>query len=77
MLKYVVATVLFSLSAGSAAECVPHVAGQALPAGPLKIAKIEFVRHDIFDLTASHMLSKLINILTKRPLWRSLNSYLF
>ncbi len=56
MLKYVVATVLFSLSAGSAAECVPHVAGQALPAGPLKIAKIEFVRNDIFDLTAKNTL---------------------
>lgn len=56
MLKYVVAAVLFSLSAGSAAQCLPHGAGQALPAGPLKIAKIEFVRNDIFDLNAKNTL---------------------
>lgn len=56
MLKFAVAVMLFSLSASAAAQCLPVSAEQPLPKGPLTIAKIEFVRNDIFDLQAPNAL---------------------
>ncbi len=56
MLKFAVAVMLFSLSASAVAQCLPVSTEQPLPKGPLTIAKIEFVRNDIFDLQAPNAL---------------------